>query len=186
MLVVLPLKFSFAQTCRRLARVSRTYSVWSTALRYLAESCPSLQLDNLERPFSYYTSHELENIVTKQVHLEKNWTSPAPTPRQLRELEVGTLYSFVELIPGGRWMILGTCEVNGRLLYCDLDSSTPELKTLIEDDERTGPGHPRMISICMNGDSEILEFEMALIYECGGERVCLRHLASRPDETQIR
>lgn len=164
--------------------MSRTYSVWSTALRYLAASSPSLQLLDLERPFLSYSSSELERIVSRQVRLEKNWTSPAPTPRQLRELKVGAPFTFVEFVPGGRWMIVGTCEDKGRLLYCALDSDTAELKPLIEDDERTGPGYPRVISICMNGDSEFLEFDMALIYECEGMAVEGR-FAPRSDHFHI-
>lgn len=107
----------------------------------------------------------------RAVRLEAAWDDPGPTALQARELlREENQYSrdVVQLIPGGRWLLVGTSESPGRVDYYDLDRKNPSPRVLISPSKLTGPGGPNVIHVDMR-HSPVLSFNLLTLYDDWGK-----------------
>lgn len=117
----------------------------------------------LERPICLYTIEELENLVVRAVKLEDVWTSANPTPVRRTQLRRPDASSIQQLLPGGRWLLLGTSDAADGIDYFDLDEKEPKPRPLILPEDIVGKGDIAELAIDIQENVSLLTFELALL-----------------------
>ncbi|KAG9050070.1 hypothetical protein FS837_007823 [Tulasnella sp. UAMH 9824] len=175
----LPSVVAFRQTSKRHHRISLERALWEQLLLKLIQAWPERCI-TLEQPMHSYSALEMEELVEKQVRLERIWTGNNATPVRREEISHPSKKARVpllELIPGGRWLIQNDEEGLGRLLYCDLDAPDRDLRTLLEHGRS---GDPVAINIAIDKHADGLELDIAVVFSQKG--MCHASLCKSDDD----
>lgn len=142
------------KTCKHLSNLSRSLPVWRNQLNlYRAEHRYS---PPLEEPLEAYSASDLECWVTMRISADAGWKSNNTKPTRNRRMTKLTT-SAVCLVPGGRWLLVGSRD--GSVTAYDLDASTLNGKLLLQLEVGL-----KIDRICIGDDdgSSILPFTMAI------------------------
>ncbi|KAG8881435.1 hypothetical protein FRB97_009561 [Tulasnella sp. 331] len=153
---------SFRQSCQLLHSISNTRSIWAHAFLNLENHITGPK-PRLERPIKTYNSLELEALVVKMVQLDKNWTSPNPEPRSIREIS-RPLSEDSLLLPGGRWLLMVTKGPPTRLVAYDLETPLMEKQVLADLPDVSSDEHDAMpnMSVTVVENSPMLAWDVLI------------------------
>ncbi|GLB35517.1 hypothetical protein LshimejAT787_0210820 [Lyophyllum shimeji] len=147
------------KTCKYLANISKLLSVWRSQLqRYLSRH---RYTPRLESPLAAFSASDLERWVTQRISADAGWKSSNTTkPTRTRYIRDHTA-SGVCLVPGGRWLLVGSDDGSVAAYDLDRDSAT------LDDDGRflfQLPDRREVNYICVDVDEDApsLAFNVAL------------------------
>ncbi|KAG6918590.1 hypothetical protein DXG01_013393 [Tephrocybe rancida] len=163
------------KTCRYLHDISRSLTVWQRQLRqYIGRHKQSARL---EAPLDTFSAPELEEWVTRRVSADAGWESAHRRPTGIRKITRGMTRAY--LVPGGRWLLIGTGD--GSLLAYDLDAPGVQGRLLLQI-----PSSRKIESMCISIDTESPTFGFKIAVS-SNNRFCrafpFEHMA--PDLTDI-
>lgn len=102
------------------------------------------------------------------VRLDKNWTSPHPKPRNIREIS-GILHDDAILLPGGRWLLMVVKGSPVQLVACDLDALLMEKQFLTDIPDMSVDENEKITNMCAAVDVDSPMLAWNLLVPCGGE-----------------
>ncbi|KAG6846618.1 hypothetical protein H0H93_012817, partial [Arthromyces matolae] len=141
------------KTCRYLYDISKTLAVWQRQLRqYLSAHRLT---PPLEAPLETFTAPELEDWVSRRVSADAGWKSHNRRPTRIRKIDKSVARAC--LVPGGRWLLIGSGD--GAVVAYDLDAHGVQGKLLLH-----LPDQRKIESMCVsiNHESQKFAFNLAI------------------------
>ena len=121
------------QTCKELYKLLESRNVWQQALRDILSV---ISLPALQRAIPQLTTKVLKMKTVIAARLAHKWSQKTVTPRMARKYECDCDVARLQLLPGGKWLLIAQCD--GSLGLYDMSSGAPELKivddTLCDED----------------------------------------------------
>lgn len=157
----------FKQTCKSWYAATKSREIWYNHVREI-ESQPGYS--KLEEAFTDYTVIELENWVLRRLRVRELWLSPDPPQFTTRSVKIPV--TDVQVIPGGRWLIV--LDDTGKVHFIDLEASVLEPQLLCEPnphfiwDDELARDVPNRLVVWVDSSSARLAFRLGLYNNARG------------------
>ena len=148
-------------------------TVWASLFKNYATSYPHIFL--LEKPLVRYTGREMEHSILRWRHVVLNWVreDKAPVRRKLQSSEKA-FKTF--LIPGGRWLLVGSMDGLVQCFDLEAPSLIPAVLVPSQFDANYYANHTMAVEI--DADAKIFTFNLALVITTIPRRTALGRLTS--------
>jgi len=153
--------------------------VWSSLFKNYATSYPHIFL--LEKPLERYTGRELEYCVLRWRRVVLNWVREDEAPVR-RKLESSEKAFKTFLIPGGRWLLVGSMDGLVQCFDLDAPSFIPAVLVPSQFDPNYYANHTMAVEIDLEAKS--FTFNLALVITTVPRRTALGRLHS-PRKIQV-